>query len=83
MSTSTERHTQAELLTQQQTMEKMNLSAQQLARLRASRKMAYHKRCGRVYYALEEVERVMQAFEVPALHAVVEPLTLKLAKEAR
>ena len=55
------------LLNTQQTMERMGLSQSQLARLRESRKMGFYRRGGRIFYAPEEVERVLKSFEVPAI----------------
>jgi hypothetical protein len=50
-------------------MERMGLSQSQLARLRESRKIGFYKRAGRIYYAADEVERVLKTFEVPAMGA--------------
>ena len=55
------------LLNTQQTMERMGLSQSQLARLRESRRIGFFKRAGRIFYASEEVERVLKTFEVPAV----------------
>jgi hypothetical protein len=74
---------QEELLTTEQTMEKLGLSASQLARLRMNRRISYFKRGGRVLFAAEEVERVLKAFEVPALQPVVKVKELETREVAR
>jgi hypothetical protein len=60
------------LLDSAQAMERLGLSYRQLDRLRAMRRIGYYKRGGRLWYAACEVERVRQAFEVPALRPVLE-----------
>jgi hypothetical protein len=66
-----ESHEGAALLTNQQVVKKLQLSLSQLARLRAARKISYLRRAGRIFYTAEEVARVWNAFDVPALHPVV------------
>ena len=77
MKSITHTHTHAtkepqEMLDTAQTKERLGLSDNQLSRLRATRRISYYKRGGRIWYAVAEVERVLQAFEVPALRPVVE-----------
>lgn len=74
------------LLNTQQTMERMGLSQSQLARLRESRRISFYKRAGRIFYAVDEVERVLRTFEIPALDttaAASEPHTTTTGEAAR
>jgi hypothetical protein len=64
----------AALLTETQAAQRLSLSRSQLAGLRARRRISFSKRGGRVFYTPEEVERVLKAFEVPAIHPVVKLL---------
>lgn len=61
-----------ELLDTAQAMARLGMSDNQLARMRAARRISYFKRGGRILYAPEEVERVLRESEVPALRPVVE-----------
>lgn len=71
MTTSRQVSTTEELLTMQQTAERLGVSRRQLERLCTKRRISYFKRGGRLFFAPEEVERVLKAFEVPALQPVV------------
>lgn len=64
-------HQQA-LLDTSQAAARLGLTDRQLERLRTTRRISYYKRGGRIWYAAGEVERVLRAFEVPALRPVVE-----------
>jgi hypothetical protein len=61
-----------ELLDTAQAMLRLRLTYRQLDRLRAKRRITYQKRGGRIWFTAAEVERVLRAFEVPALRPVVE-----------
>jgi hypothetical protein len=60
------------LLDSAQVKARLGLSEHQLVRMRATRRIGYLKRGGRILYAEEEVERVLRECEVPALRPVVE-----------
>ncbi|QIF00198.1 helix-turn-helix domain-containing protein [Roseimicrobium sp. ORNL1] len=70
-SSAPEQSQERELLDSAQTRQRLGLSDHQLTRMRATRKIGYLKRGGRVLFAAEEVERVLRESEVPALRPVV------------
>jgi excisionase family DNA binding protein len=83
MTTSQQVSPTEELLTMQQTAERLGLSRRQLERLCTKRRISYFKRGGRLFFAPEEVERVLKAFEVPALQPVVKVKELETQEVAR